>query len=160
MLTGNELRRRLGLKSTLVNFEMVAASTRRASESLPAVASPDAESGSGRSRIDRITASVGRQPMGLRPRPVRQLRASTPDLLGTAASSRPAAAGRQLLVRGQGFGHGVGMSQWGAHGLAEQGADFRTILRHYYRGADVVPFRAVHDPALAMKPPVAPLWRG
>ena len=27
---------------------------------------------------------------------------------------------------------GVGMSQWGAHGLAEQGVDFRSILRHYW----------------------------
>ena len=170
MLTGNELRRRLGLKSTLVNFEMVAASSRPAPVSLPAVASPDAESGSGRSRIDRITASVARQPTGLRPReshpqesrpqPRRQLRASTPDLLGAAARSRPAATGRQLLVRGQGFGHGVGMSQWGAHGLAEQGADFRAILGHYYRGADVVPFQPYHDPAMAQLVPSAPLWRG
>ena len=163
MLTGNELRRRLGLKSTLVNFEMVAAGSRPAPVSLPAVASSAAKPGSG-SRIDRITASVARQPTGLRPpeshpQPRRQLMASTPDLIGGAARSRPA-AGRQLLVRGQGFGHGVGMSQWGAHGLAEQGADFRAILGHYYRGAEVVPFQPYHDPAMAQLVPSAPLWRG
>ena len=56
------------------------------------------------------------------------------------------AGGLQLLVKGQGYGHGVGMSQWGAHGLAEQGAHFRSILRHYYRGAEVVPYRPHHDP--------------
>ena len=164
MLTGNELRRRLGLKSTLVNFEMVAASSRPAPVSLPAVASPAAKPASGRSRIDRITASVARQPTGLRPpqshaQPRRQLMASTPDLIGGSARFRPA-AGRQLLVRGQGFGHGVGMSQWGAHGLAEQGADFRAILGHYYRGAEVVPFQPYHDPAMAQLVPSAPLWRG
>ena len=70
------------------------------------------------------------------------------------------AAGQQLLVRGQGYGHGVGMSQWGAHGLAEQGADFRTILQHYYRGAEVVPFRTYHDPSMAQQPQIKPLWRG
>ena len=52
------------------------------------------------------------------------------------------------------------MSQWGAHGLAEQGADFRAILGHYYRGADVVPFKPYHDPAMAQLVPSAPLWRG
>ena len=159
MLTGAELRRRLGLKSTLVNFEMVAASTRPAPMPPPAVASPAAKLASGRSRIDRIMASVARQPSGLRRQQRRQLTASTPDLLGGAARSRPA-AGRQLLVRGQGYGHGVGMSQWGAHGLAEHGADFRSILSHYYRGADVVPFQPYHDPAMAQLVPSAPLWRG
>ena len=64
----------------------------------------------------------------------------------------------QLLVSGQGFGHGVGMSQWGAHGLAKQGSDFRSILLHYYRGAEVVPFRSHHDPGLASVPVLKPLW--
>ena len=66
----------------------------------------------------------------------------------------------QLLVTGQGHGHGVGMSQWGANGLARQGADFRTILSHYYRGADVMPYQPHHDPAVAQAWPSAPAWRG
>ena len=65
-----------------------------------------------------------------------------------------------LLVRGQGYGHGVGMSQWGAHGLAEQGVDFRSILRHYYRGAEVVPFRTLRNPSLARMPSPRPIWNG
>jgi stage II sporulation protein D len=35
---------------------------------------------------------------------------------------------------GKGHGHGVGMSQWGAQGMALQGADYRQILEHYYPG--------------------------
>ncbi|UBF25290.1 SpoIID/LytB domain-containing protein [Kovacikia minuta CCNUW1] len=35
-------------------------------------------------------------------------------------------------VNGQGFGHGLGMSQWGAHNLAQQGANYLQILLHYY----------------------------
>ena len=69
-------------------------------------------------------------------------------------------AGLQLLVRGQGYGHGVGMSQWGAHGLAQRGADFRSILRHYYRGADVMPYRPFHDSTLALAAPSESRWRG
>jgi stage II sporulation protein D len=38
------------------------------------------------------------------------------------------------MVNGQGYGHGVGMSQSGARGMAEAGLDYETILKHYYQG--------------------------
>lgn len=37
----------------------------------------------------------------------------------------------------RGYGHGVGMSQWGAKALAEQGADYAAILAHYYPGTQL-----------------------
>jgi len=37
----------------------------------------------------------------------------------------------------RGYGHGVGMSQWGAKALAEQGADYHAILAHYYPGTEL-----------------------
>ena len=37
----------------------------------------------------------------------------------------------------RGYGHGVGMSQWGAKALAEQGADYLAILAHYYPGTEL-----------------------
>ena len=37
-----------------------------------------------------------------------------------------------------GYGHGVGLSQYGADYLARQGSDYRAILEHYYTGASVV----------------------
>jgi stage II sporulation protein D len=43
----------------------------------------------------------------------------------------------RLTVRGFGYGHGVGMCQWGAIGRARAGQDFRTILRTYYPGTRV-----------------------
>lgn len=45
--------------------------------------------------------------------------------------------GRVVRVIGRGWGHGVGMSQWGAHGLASRGADYLQILTHYYTGVEV-----------------------
>ena len=48
------------------------------------------------------------------------------------ASSAPAA--ERLYIRGAGWGHGVGMSQWGAYGFAKRGDEYRTILSHYYTG--------------------------
>ncbi|MDX2098600.1 MAG: SpoIID/LytB domain-containing protein [Leptolyngbyaceae cyanobacterium bins.59] len=38
-------------------------------------------------------------------------------------------------VTGRGFGHGLGMSQWGAYNMALQGMSYQQIVRHYYRGA-------------------------
>jgi len=38
-------------------------------------------------------------------------------------------------IRGRGFGHGLGLSQWGAHNLALQGFDYQQILAHYYQNA-------------------------
>lgn len=38
---------------------------------------------------------------------------------------------------GLGWGHGVGLCQWGAKGMAEVGADYRTILKFYYHGVVV-----------------------
>ena len=51
-----------------------------------------------------------------------------------AAAPGSARAGVSWVVRGHGFGHGVGMSQYGAYGYAEHGKDYRFILGHYYRG--------------------------
>ena len=50
---------------------------------------------------------------------------------------RSAAGVKSARVIGRGWGHGVGMSQWGAHGLALQGATYVDILTHYYTGVEV-----------------------
>lgn len=46
---------------------------------------------------------------------------------------------RRLVIRGNGWGHGIGMCQWGAIGRARAGQDFRTILRTYYPGTELGP---------------------
>jgi stage II sporulation protein D len=44
-------------------------------------------------------------------------------------------SGSDFLFVGSGFGHGVGMSQWGALAMAERGAGYRAILERFYPGA-------------------------
>ncbi|HEV2250454.1 MAG TPA: SpoIID/LytB domain-containing protein [Candidatus Limnocylindria bacterium] len=39
-----------------------------------------------------------------------------------------------FVFSGRGFGHGVGLSQWGAQGMALDGATYQQILAHYYVG--------------------------
>ena len=51
-----------------------------------------------------------------------------------------AGAGSDNLLftfNGAGWGHGVGMSQWGAKGMADAGYSYKDILKHYYTGIEV-----------------------
>ena len=45
--------------------------------------------------------------------------------------------GGAATFRGGGFGHGVGLCQTGAIGMAEAGKNYRDILRHYYQGSAI-----------------------
>src|SRR5262245_23727002 len=77
------------------------------------------------------------------PRPARTAAAAALGLCAAAlagASAASAQAGREPMAtvftfQGRGWGHGVGMSQYGARGQALAGRGAAAILRHYYRGA-------------------------
>ncbi len=58
-------------------------------------------------------------------------------LLAALAVASVAQAGVNWVVRGHGFGHGIGMSQYGAYGYATHGKGYRFILGHYYAGTTV-----------------------
>ncbi|MDX5476347.1 MAG: SpoIID/LytB domain-containing protein [Bacillaceae bacterium] len=45
-----------------------------------------------------------------------------------------------IVVNGRGWGHGVGMSQWGAKGMADRGFKVAEILQFYYPGTTLTPF--------------------
>jgi len=47
-------------------------------------------------------------------------------------------SGGKLIVSGKGFGHGVGMSQWGAKALAQQGKSPEQIIRYFFKDVDIV----------------------
>lgn len=49
--------------------------------------------------------------------------------------------GDKVIIEGQGFGHGVGMCQFGAMEMARKGKDYRKILRHYYRASKIKKIR-------------------
>ena len=59
-----------------------------------------------------------------------------PDTLFTVAAVRPA-SGPALRFLGRGWGHGVGMCQNGAYGLARGGASYAEILKTYYTGVEL-----------------------
>lgn len=44
----------------------------------------------------------------------------------------------KVVMEGKGYGHGVGMSQWGAYGMAEEGKTAEEIVMHYFKDVSVV----------------------
>jgi len=48
-------------------------------------------------------------------------------------------SGRTLTFNGKGYGHGVGLCQWGAKEMAENNFDYSEILSHYYPGTEISP---------------------
>lgn len=62
------------------------------------------------------------------------LRLAAVTLLVTGFATAPA---HGWTLDGAGFGHGAGLSQYGAYGMAQQGAGYRRILGHYYRGVGI-----------------------
>ena len=52
-------------------------------------------------------------------------------------AAAPAGAATRHVVSGAGFGHGIGMSQYGAYGFAQEGVGYVKILQHYYKGTEI-----------------------
>src|SRR6266508_4511872 len=60
-------------------------------------------------------------------------------LLGSSAAAASAPAPAAFRIEGSGAGHGVGMSQWGAYGMALRGYGASGIVAHYYPGTAARP---------------------
>ncbi len=125
VLKGEDVRRVLGLHSTLFDVEFVGSG----------VADLVAHVATGTQVA--VAGAVGGQPV------VAMRAAGTNYSIGpegvlyrmdtVTAIYRANAAGRVDFV-GHGWGHGVGMSQWGAYQMASDGKTFDEILGHYYQG--------------------------
>ena len=57
--------------------------------------------------------------------------------LAVAAVAAPAQAKTRVIIKGGGWGHGIGMSQYGAYGRALRGDSAEQILEHYYSGSSL-----------------------
>ncbi|MGQ9838367.1 MAG: SpoIID/LytB domain-containing protein [Cyanobacteriota bacterium] len=95
----------------------------------------------GRAMVLRLTGSQGskdlnagefRRLLGLRST---MITISPRGAATTTASLTPMTGSPPAFfeIQGRGFGHGVGMSQWGAAGMASQNYSYQQILSHYYR---------------------------
>lgn len=136
LYSGAELRRILGLRSTWVQFEPLAAAAALPA-ALPAARALTPQTASSAVMPASATASApesaASEPASAAVLP--PLPPIPPSVLTQMPAPQPPVG---WLLKGRGFGHGVGMSQWGAFGLASQGIDYTRILQHYYRGTSLI----------------------
>lgn len=57
--------------------------------------------------------------------------------------------GTDVIITTKGYGHGVGMSQYGANGMAKEGKTYKEILQYYYVGVDITPAEDFQEQMLA-----------
>ena len=69
--------------------------------------------------------------------PIRQLFGSLPSAMFIIDEVKGAKGQTEFLFTGGGRGHGVGLCQYGARGMAQAGQSYGAILRHYYAGSTV-----------------------
>lgn len=99
-------------------------------------------------RADVVAFRTARGTFELRGNTARSvLRSTAGELMPSSyfsVSVTPSASGgiERALLRGNGFGHGVGMCQWGAIGRARAGQRATEILRSYFPGTSVAPLRS------------------
>jgi stage II sporulation protein D len=82
----------------------------------------------GDSGSKEVTGNQFRQQFGLRS----TLFVATPQYRSVASADSVPTVPVSFQLNGRGFGHGIGLSQWGAHNLAQQGYGYQQILSHYY----------------------------
>ena len=58
-------------------------------------------------------------------------------ILGLYSANFTIDIGDEIYVKSLGYGHGVGMSQWGANVMGKEGKSYRDILLHYYTGVSI-----------------------
>ncbi len=141
LVTGKDLRRRLGLNSTFVRFEMSNSKVLdRTPPKLPLLPNDNLINTQERHLGPNYLSSVATiaQPKSQAP-PKNSLKkiVGFGELPDVPKRNRKRIA---MVARGFGRGHGVGMSQWGANALAQRGQNFREILNHYYTGAKIYPY--------------------
>ncbi len=59
--------------------------------------------------------------------------------------------GDHLVFQTEGYGHGVGMSQYGANGMAKEGKTYKEIVTYYYKGAEVTNIGSDPERVTALK---------
>ncbi len=61
-------------------------------------------------------------------------------------------SGDTYVIEGRGYGHGVGLAQWGAHVMAQRGHSYREILTFYYDGVSITTLENVPQAPVANAP--------
>ena len=151
-ISGVDIRKRMNLKSTLVRFKLIELNETKSDNEKPKISSTNTleekpityivEAGDSLSDIayrfnvdlrDIVTLNTIKDPSLIN---INQILLIPRNPINNESSLE-----KILVVSGYGSGHGVGMSQWGARYMATKGAKAEKILKHFYRGVKIKPFK-------------------
>jgi len=151
-ISGNDIRKRMNLKSTLVRFKFVEdnkiKSSNESSKSLT-INSLENESLNHIVRVgdtllniaDQYDVSVEEIVSLNNIENSSLIRIGQKLLVPRNSFNSSSSSQKILVVSGYGSGHGVGMSQWGAKYMANNGEKAKDILKHFYKGVEIKPFK-------------------
>src|SRR5438045_1562892 len=105
---------------------------------------------------DATTATMASRPGSIQ----RMRRAAAVAIACLALPVSAHAAKSSFVIRGAGFGHGIGLSQYGADGYAQHGFDYQTIVGHYYEGTGLATVSPAPTIRVLLESSAAPSFTG
>ena len=151
-ISGTDIRKRLNLNSTLVRFKFIEDMKNiTQNENLNLLANTDSQNKSF-THIVRAGESLnligGQYNVGVEEivdlndiKDSSLINIGQKLLIPRNSLNRISSLEKTLIISGYGSGHGVGMSQWGAKYMASHGKKAEEILKHFYKGVQIKPFK-------------------
>ena len=150
-ISGVDIRKRMNLKSTLVRFQFIEDNDSISSDESPKLLPANSSENEPLTHIVRVGDSLiliadqydvsVESLVSLNNIKDSSLINIGQRLLVPKNSPNSLSSNKILVVSGYGSGHGVGMSQWGAKYMANKGEKANVILKHFYKGVEIKPFK-------------------
>ena len=151
-ISGVDLRKRMNLKSTLVRFKFIENNDNKSRTDIPKLLSTNKLENEPLTHIVRVgdTLIVIADQYDVSVEEIVALNnIKNSSLINVGqrllvprnSLNSSFSSDRVLVVSGYGSGHGVGMSQWGAKYMANKGEKAKSILKHFYKGVEIKPFK-------------------
>ena len=150
-ISGVDIRKRMNLKSTLVRFQFIEDNDSISSDESPKLLPANSSENEPLTHIVRVGDSLifiadqydvtVESLVALNNIKDSSLINIGQRLLVPKNSPNSLSSNKILVVSGYGAGHGVGMSQWGAKYMANKGEKANVILKHFYKGVEIKPFK-------------------
>ena len=151
-ISGVDIRKKMKLKSTLVRFKLIESNETKSDHEKPKISSVTAieenpityvvEEGDSLSDIAyRFNVNLNEIVTSNNIKDPSLININQILLIPRHSINNKPSLEKILVVSGYGSGHGVGMSQWGARYMATKGAKAEEILKHFYRGVKIKPFK-------------------
>ena len=150
-ISGVDIRKRMNLNSTLVRFKFIEDNETKSSDESPKLFSTNSSENESLTHIvrvgDNLILIADQYDVSVEALvALNNIKNSSlinigQRLLVPRNTLNSSSSDKILVVSGYGSGHGVGMSQWGARNMANKGQKANAILKHFYKGVEIKPFK-------------------